>query len=116
MLPFDDLPFPSEASLNAGASADDSALFELPDVADLEKKRKSRESKRKSKATSDAKVTDILQLLALLPLLLLLLLLLLLSLFSINHDADSFALYLCLPLSQRRHNCRLLAPSVKERH
>lgn len=56
MLPFDDLPFPSEASFNAGASADDSALFELPDVSDLEKKRQSRESKRKSKATSDAKV------------------------------------------------------------
>ena len=35
-----DIPFPSEASAGYDDSSEDNALFELPDVADLEKKRK----------------------------------------------------------------------------
>jgi len=51
-----DIPFPSEASAGYDDSSEDNALFELPDVADLEKKRKSREVTRNAKADRDAKV------------------------------------------------------------
>lgn len=54
------IPFPSEASSGAGDSSDDNALFELPDVSDLEKKRKSREATRNAKveAQKDDGVDD----------------------------------------------------------